>query len=184
VSNSLWLSYITRLFNISLEYLAGEHGKVGHGGEGADEDGSKVVPATTRVSLGKSLVLVLRAQDHGLERAAVLQYGRQGAYFLVALALPAREMKMIVDTERIRKVMVRAPTPVEPTSSIVVHADGARLSVIHHNLSYRQLLLTPPNHWYPPHPDRVNHKLHCHMAHVLPMHAFLSSTPVLAPCQH
>lgn len=54
----------------------------------------------------------------------------RGTYFLVALAEPAREMKMIVDTERMRKVMVRAPTPVEPTSSMVVHADGARLSAV------------------------------------------------------
>jgi len=36
-------------------------------------------------------------------------------------------MKMIVETARIKKVIVRAPTPVEPTSSMVVHAVGARL---------------------------------------------------------
>jgi len=53
---------------------------------------------------------------------------REEAHFFVALAEPAREMKMMVATDRMRKVMVRAPTPVEPTSSMVVHAAGARLS--------------------------------------------------------
>ena len=56
----------------------------------------------------------------------------QRTYFLVALAEPAREMKMMVDTAKMRKVMVSAPTPVEPTSSMVVHAEGARLSVLYH----------------------------------------------------
>ncbi len=52
------------------------------------------------------------------------------AHFFVALAEPAREMKMMQDTDMMRNVMVRAPTPVEPTSSMVVHADGARLSAV------------------------------------------------------
>jgi len=46
----------------------------------------------------------------------------------VTPALAEREVMMTEVTESIRKVMVRAPTPVEPTSSMVVHADGARLS--------------------------------------------------------
>ena len=47
---------------------------------------------------------------------------------MVTPALAEREVMMTEVTESIRKVMVRAPTPVEPTSSMVVHADGARLS--------------------------------------------------------
>ena len=66
------------------------------------------------------------------------------AHFFVASAEPAREMKIMVDTARMRKLIVKAPTPVEPTSSMLVHAVGARLSAAAPEKQCQPLPL--PNH--------------------------------------
>lgn len=137
------LSYNTNLFSIPLEYLAGEHGKVGHGGEGADEDGRKVVPAEIRVSHLSVFRIILADSGVGLGVPQSSNMGDRGTYFLVAFALLAREMKMMVDTKRIRKVIVMALTPV-----MVVHADGARFSVIHQTLPW-SVATHSPNLQYP-----------------------------------
>ena len=92
--------------------LAREHGEVGESGHRADESVDEVVPVQGKVSTP----IVSHVENH-----IELSYFLRSASALAALATITTEV-----TARARKPRVRAPTPVEPTSSMVVHAVGAK----------------------------------------------------------
>jgi len=122
--------------------LPREHGEVGHRRDTAGEDRAVVklllgCSAQPKTSISKSGQVFWGGCPAQGARAARCLWAGEGVgrepgtrrSIFSPVADPARAMKTMVDTPSTRKAMVRAPTPVDPTSSMVVQAEGATAAI-------------------------------------------------------